>query len=186
MSKSAPLLSFSEAYLSELTLADGIDAPSPPPSPARSGACAAATAPEPAAAPSGEDGDFFCRTSNVRFESAEALREHYHTDWYRYNLRLSARRLPPVSEAAFEALVEQASRAPAVASLRACACVTQPKICARQDGIDEELSGSDESDAEDEGDENAPKQVAHSRRHVARGARRASAHRTFRFGRRRG
>jgi len=102
--RSRPLLTFTSDYLSELTLATDT------PAPAATHARAAAPSPEvPTSDEPTASSDFCCRTSNARFESAEALREHYHTDWYRYNLRLASRRLPPVTEAAFEALVEQAS-----------------------------------------------------------------------------
>jgi hypothetical protein len=75
----------------------------------------------PTPEPGGHDGHF-CRVSNVQFDSAAALREHYHTDWYRYNLKRSVRGQPPTSEAEFDALVEGGQL------------------------LDEELSGSDSDD----------------------------------------
>lgn len=77
----------------------------------------------PMLVPGGHDGHF-CRVSNVQFDSAEALREHYHTDWYRYNLKRSVRGQPPTSEAEFDALVEGGQL------------------------LDEELSGSESDDDE--------------------------------------
>ncbi len=130
-----PLRSFSPEYVAGITQADtaGIVDLSPEPcaaaateDAAASGGPAAADLPSDAA-PAGDGGNFFCRVSNARFESAAALRQHFHTDWYRYNLRLASCKLAPLSEAAFDALVEQ-------------------------NGIDEELSGSDDSSDEDEGE----------------------------------
>ena len=68
--------------------------------------------------------------SGVAFESAEELRQHYHTDWYRYNLQRSRRGLGPVTEADFDAQVESNT-------------------------LDAELSGSGSDDSDDEGDASA-------------------------------
>jgi hypothetical protein len=93
----------------------------------------------------------YCRVSKVQFDSAKALREHYHTDWYRYNLKRSVRGQPPTSEAEFDALVEGGQL------------------------LDEDLSGSDSDDDEiptvgedeEEGDEvesaGATKRGSHAR-----------------------
>ena len=60
----------------------------------------------------------------MQFADVQSLREHYHTDWYRYNLKRSARGQPPIGEDEFDRLVEQATAAPdraAAASDRAAA-----------------------------------------------------------------
>ena len=73
------------------------------------------------------DTKVFCRVSGIWLDDAAALREHCHTDWYRFNLKRSLRGLPPLDEAQFEELVET-------------------------DALDDELSGS-ESEGDDLGDE---------------------------------
>ena len=88
---------------------------------------ATSAAPPPAAASEVGGAGLFCKTSNVRFETAEALRQHYHSDWYRLNLKRAGRGEPPVSEAGFEALADSGQLA------------------------DEELSGSDSDGGELEG-----------------------------------
>mmetsp|Transcript_23576 Transcript_23576/g.70439 ORF Transcript_23576/g.70439 Transcript_23576/m.70439 type:complete len:202 (+) Transcript_23576:34-639(+) len=88
---------------------------------------ATSAAPPPAAASEAGGAGLFCKTSNVRFETAEALRQHYHSDWYRLNLKRAGRGEPPVSEAGFEALADSGQLA------------------------DEELSGSDSDGGELEG-----------------------------------
>lgn len=121
-----PIVALDDQFLQGVILADATLAPG-----AGSVASAPAAAPSPdaAAAPSaaaaGTDGQVFCRVSNIWLENAAALREHCHTDWYRYNLQRSTRALPPVTEAAFDDLVEN-------------------------DALGDELSGSDEEDDEDE------------------------------------
>ena len=75
------------------------------------------------------DTKVFCRVSGIWLDDAAALREHCHTDWYRFNLKRSLRGLPPLDEAQFEELVET-------------------------DALDDELSGSEsEGDDDDLGDE---------------------------------
>ncbi|KAL1511555.1 hypothetical protein AB1Y20_006349 [Prymnesium parvum] len=111
--QSVPLLSLTPDYLASVVLV-GIDPRRPP-------------SPPPPPPPPPSDGDTFtCRVSGVSFDSAEALRRHYHTDWYRYNLRRAARGLPPLAEAEVEALLE----------------------AEQHDGEELSASGSDASDAE--------------------------------------
>ena len=109
MLRCVPLVGLSEAYLSDVAVAGGLKdthtttTATPPSAPTAPSPSAAAVAASGAAA----DDACYCRASGVRFESAAALRAHYHTDWYRYNLKRAARALPPVStEEAFDALVE--------------------------------------------------------------------------------
>jgi hypothetical protein len=122
-------LTLDDAYLQGVTLAGEIahasmseQAPSAAASPDSEVA-----APEAATPSSEEAPKVFCRVSGIWLDSAE-LREHYHTDWYRYNLKRSMRSLPPVTEAAFEDLVEN-------------------------DALEDELSGSDNEEEEEEEEE---------------------------------
>jgi hypothetical protein len=84
-----PLLALSSEYLAGCTLVGDVSAPSATDP-------AAAEPPAPLAAADGEDGNFHCGVSRATFDSAEALREHYHTDWYRFNLKRAQRQLAPV------------------------------------------------------------------------------------------
>eukprot|EP00958_Prasinococcus_capsulatus_P019845 scaffold2514_cov373-Prasinococcus_capsulatus_cf.AAC.6 len=57
----------------------------------------------------------YCSTSNTTFESEEALREHYKSDWHRYNLKRKVAGLPPVTREWFEsrrAALQAATAAP--------------------------------------------------------------------------
>ena len=116
-----PLLALSADYLAGCTLVGDVSVTS------ASGPAAAEQDKVPAPA-DGEDGRFHCGLSRATFDSADALREHYHTDWYRYNLKRAQRQLPPVDEAEFERLVEA-------------------------DALGEELSGSDSEGEAEEGEE---------------------------------
>ena len=130
--RSKPIVSLDDAYLVGVQLAGAILANEPTaPSAAPTPAAEHANAPAPAT----DDARVFCRVSDLWFESAAALREHCHTDWYRYNLKRSLRGLPPVTEAGFDELVETDALAD-----------------------EEELSGSDnddDGDDDDDGDERA-------------------------------
>ena len=109
-----------DAYLQGVVLAGELQATTAP----------SATPPEaaePAAAPDGPPAQTYCRVSDIWLESAAALREHCKTDWYRYNLQRSTRSLPPVTESAFDELVDN-------------------------DALKDELSGSDDDDDEEEED----------------------------------
>eukprot|EP00964_Phaeocystis_antarctica_P082861 scaffold52042_cov48-Phaeocystis_antarctica.AAC.2 len=86
-----PLLALSSEYLAGCTLVGDVSAPRA----AEAAAAEPREAPQVAAA-DGEDGNFHCGVSRATFESAEALREHYHTDWYRFNLKRAQRQLAPV------------------------------------------------------------------------------------------
>ena len=114
-----PLLALSADYLAGCTLMGDVSSAIEP---------AAAEPREVPPVPAyGEDGNFHCGVSRATFGSAEALREHCHTDWYRYNLKRAQRQLVPVDEAEFERLLET-------------------------DAVDEEeLSGSDSDGEEGEG-----------------------------------
>lgn len=58
---------------------------------------------------------FTCLNCSVRFQNAEMQREHYKTDWHRYNLKRKIAELPPVSIEEFEKRVNQQKNADAVA-----------------------------------------------------------------------
>lgn len=60
-------------------------------------------------------GGLYCSTSNMTFESEEALREHYKSDWHRYNLKRKVAGLAPVTQEWFETrrAALQAASAPA-------------------------------------------------------------------------
>ncbi|GAA5911276.1 hypothetical protein JCM6882_004083 [Rhodosporidiobolus microsporus] len=50
-----------------------------------------------------EGGAFKCALTGARFDSLQALRDHYKSDWYRYNVKLKLRgERTPVSEGEFE------------------------------------------------------------------------------------
>lgn len=54
-----------------------------------------------------EKGKYYCAVTGASFDTLEQLREHYKTDWYRYNLKLKSQGKPAgVSEEQFNALVE--------------------------------------------------------------------------------
>ena len=126
MNSSKPIVALEDAYLVGVQLAGAILANEPTaPSAAPTPAAEHANAPAPAT----DDTRVFCRVSDLWFESAAALREHCHTDWYRYNLKRSSRGLPPVTEAGFDELVETDALAD-----------------------EEELSGSDDDDDDDDDD----------------------------------
>lgn len=50
---------------------------------------------------------FTCLNCSVRFPNAEAQREHYKTDWHRYNLKRKLAELPPVAIEEFERRILQ-------------------------------------------------------------------------------
>ena len=118
--RTVPLLSLSPEYLKGVSLAGVLTQPGLAPA----SAPAAPTAAAPASTVPGEQ-EFHCRVSGVSFDSADALREHYHSDWYRYNLQRSTRSMPPVSEDEFDSLIEA-------------------------NALDAELSGSGSDDDDDE------------------------------------
>ena len=45
---------------------------------------------------------FTCITCTVGFQNADLQRDHYKTDWHRYNLKRKVASLPPVTKADFE------------------------------------------------------------------------------------
>lgn len=52
-------------------------------------------------------GQFTCQLTGASFADLSSLREHYRTDWYKYNVKLKLQGKPtPVSEEQFNALVE--------------------------------------------------------------------------------
>ena len=120
-SKPQFITSLGDAYLQGVVLAGELQAAAKPAAPPAAAPAAALAA---APAPSSEASRVFCRVSDIWLENATALREHLKTDWYRYNLQRSTRGLPPVTETAFDELVEN-------------------------DALGDELSGSD-SEGEDE------------------------------------
>lgn len=58
---------------------------------------------------------FTCLNCGVRFQNADMQREHYKTDWHRYNLKRKIAELPPVSFEEFEKRVSQQKSADAAA-----------------------------------------------------------------------
>lgn len=50
---------------------------------------------------------FTCLNCNVRFQNADIQREHYKTDWHRYNLKRRVGDLPPVTAEEFQKRVLQ-------------------------------------------------------------------------------
>ena len=51
--------------------------------------------------------NFICNTSNFVAKSAQELKEHYASDWYRYNLKRKAAGMPPVTKENFELRVAE-------------------------------------------------------------------------------
>lgn len=52
-------------------------------------------------------GAYTCALTGASFDTLEGLKQHYRTDWYRYNVKLKLQGKPtPVSEQAFNQLVE--------------------------------------------------------------------------------
>jgi len=45
---------------------------------------------------------YTCITCTVGFQNAELQRDHYKTDWHRYNLKRKVASLPPVTKADFD------------------------------------------------------------------------------------
>ncbi|XP_058823881.1 cytoplasmic 60S subunit biogenesis factor ZNF622 [Topomyia yanbarensis] len=58
---------------------------------------------------------YTCLNCSVRFQNAEMQREHYKTDWHRYNLKRKIAELPPVSVEEFEKRIIQQKSADAAA-----------------------------------------------------------------------
>ncbi|XP_055614150.1 cytoplasmic 60S subunit biogenesis factor ZNF622 [Uranotaenia lowii] len=58
---------------------------------------------------------YTCLNCSVRFQNAEMQREHYKTDWHRYNLKRKIAELPPVNIEEFEKRIKQQKTADAVA-----------------------------------------------------------------------
>ena len=54
---------------------------------------------------------FTCLNCNVRFQNAEMQRDHFKTDWHRYNLKRKVAELPPVTIEEFEKRVIQQKNA---------------------------------------------------------------------------
>ncbi|KAJ8292574.1 Protein VMS1 [Rhodotorula toruloides] len=55
-------------------------------------------------------GAYTCALTGASFDTLEGLKQHYRTDWYRYNVKLKLQGKPtPVSEQAFNQLVEDLS-----------------------------------------------------------------------------
>ncbi|BGP34414.1 hypothetical protein JCM10296v2_006234 [Rhodotorula toruloides] len=58
----------------------------------------------------GNRGAYTCALTGASFDTLEGLKQHYRTDWYRYNVKLKLQGKPtPVSEQAFHQLVEDLS-----------------------------------------------------------------------------
>jgi len=50
---------------------------------------------------------FTCLNCSVKFQSPDAQRDHFKTDWHRYNLKRKIAELPPVSVEGFEKLLNE-------------------------------------------------------------------------------
>ena len=50
---------------------------------------------------------FTCVTCNVAFDNPETQREHYKTDWHRYNLKRKVAELAPISFESFQEKLHQ-------------------------------------------------------------------------------
>ena len=113
-----PLVSLTADYLSHVTLAGDIHRTTALAS--VEAAPAAAAAPAHVALDESEEVEVFtCRVSaGATFDSAAELREHYHTDWYRYCLHRSTRGLPPVTEVEFDALIDGEAAIPESRAVR--------------------------------------------------------------------
>jgi pre-60S factor REI1 len=61
---------------------------------------------------------FTCVTCNVAFNDPELQRDHYKTDWHRYNLKRKVAELPPVSVDSFQEKVQLLKNQEAVQSLK--------------------------------------------------------------------
>ena len=51
---------------------------------------------------SSDNFNFTCLACRVTFINAELQREHYRSEWHRYNLKRKVAELPPVTKEAFE------------------------------------------------------------------------------------
>ncbi|KAM7348522.1 cytoplasmic 60S subunit biogenesis factor ZNF622 [Cochliomyia hominivorax] len=60
--------------------------------------------------------NFTCINCSVKFASADIQREHYKTDWHRYNLKRRVAELPPVTAEEFQSRVIQMRNAEATAN----------------------------------------------------------------------
>uniref|UniRef100_A0A1I8P8T1 C2H2-type domain-containing protein n=1 Tax=Stomoxys calcitrans TaxID=35570 RepID=A0A1I8P8T1_STOCA len=60
--------------------------------------------------------NFTCINCSVKFASADIQREHYKTDWHRYNLKRRVAELPPVTAEDFQSRVIQMRNAEATAN----------------------------------------------------------------------
>ena len=94
-------MSLDDAYCQGVVLAGELQAAA-----SRAPAVAAPVPEAAAAAPSSDSTQVYCRVSDIWLENAAALREHCKTDFYRYNLQRSTRGQPPVTETAFDELVD--------------------------------------------------------------------------------
>ena len=95
------IMSLDDAYCQGVVLAGELQAAA-----SRAPAVAAPVPEAAAAAPSSDSTQVYCRVSDIWLENAAALREHCKTDFYRYNLQRSTRGQPPVTETAFDELVD--------------------------------------------------------------------------------
>lgn len=74
---------------------------------------------------------FTCLSCRVAFASADDQREHYRTDWHKYNLKRKVVSMPPVTAEDFkerlDAQQEKAQAAKAVRSLRCSSLIPKRK-----------------------------------------------------------
>ncbi|KAM0750616.1 hypothetical protein T439DRAFT_380502 [Meredithblackwellia eburnea MCA 4105] len=89
-------------------------------------------APE-APAPTAGGGQYYCSLTQIGFQDLDSLKQHYKSDWYKYNVKLKLQgKQTPVSEADFNNLVEN---------------LTDSISGSDSSSSDEDGSSSDESDS---------------------------------------
>lgn len=54
-------------------------------------------------------GTYYCSTTGASFDTIEELRQHFHSDWYRYCVKLRTNGKPPISEEEFGELMDDMS-----------------------------------------------------------------------------
>lgn len=63
---------------------------------------------------------FTCLSCHVAFQSSLSQREHYRSDWHRYNLKRKVVELPPVTADVFAQKIHQQTQKLTLPSLQAC------------------------------------------------------------------
>lgn len=98
-------------------------------------------------------GSYTCALTGASFSTLEGLKHHYHTDWYRYNVKLRLQgKKTPVSEQEFNNLVDSASLPPSPPS----SLSTHPPPRRAPPDLSASISGSDASSASSSASDFAP------------------------------